>query len=162
MAATLEQKIDLILNWIATDDESIKNEIRNEAVQAIGAVTFADYSIDDTIDELLRELGVGPHLIGYSYISYAIRLVESDRRYSDRITGLLYPKIAEEYSTTPIRVERGIRHAIEVAWDRIDLDTAYRIFGNTVSRTRGKPTNSEFITTCVNELKRRRSRWYNM
>ena len=79
-------------------------------------------------------------------------MVVQNNRVINEVTKTLYPSVAEEFNTTPSRVERAIRHAIEVAWDRGDLDTLQRFFGYTVSNTKGKPTNSEFIALIADKL----------
>ena len=97
------------------------------------------------ISNILTTLGCPAHLKGYPYLREAIAAVVNDMDVINAITKVLYPQVAKTFQTTPSRVERAIRHAIEVAWDRGDLDTLQRFFGYTVSNTKGKPTNSEFI-----------------
>lgn len=105
------------------------------------------------ITELLREIGLPSHIKGFYYTREAIGLVMESPDMTVQITKTVYPSIAESFSTTPARVERAIRHAIEVAWDRGDIDTKQALFGNTVSGERGKPTNSEFITMLADLLR---------
>ena len=100
--------------------------------------------------EHLRELGVPQHIKGYKYLRHALVAVAQDGSLVEAITKALYPSVAQEFDTTPSRVERAIRHAIEVAWDRGDLEILDQYFGNSISRTKGKPTNSEFIATVGN------------
>lgn len=95
--------------------------------------------------QLIREVGVPPHLRGYLYIRQAILLVVEDNEMLRGITTRLYPKIAEVNKTIPTRVERAIRHAIEVAWTRGDIDAHHKLFGYTIQERKGKPTNGEFI-----------------
>ena len=97
------------------------------------------------ISRILTTLGVPAHIKGYPYLRDAIAAVVNDMSLVNYITKGLYPMVAKKFQTTPSRVERAIRHAIEVAWDRGDWETFMQIFGNTVSNTKGKPTNSEFI-----------------
>lgn len=99
-----------------------------------------------TIRAVLVEIGLPCHLKGYRYIISAIGRIVKDEDLLSAVTGELYPAIAEEFETTGSRVERAIRHGIECAWDRCDLDVLQRLFGNTVSNTKGKPTNSEFLS----------------
>ena len=94
---------------------------------------------------ILRELGVPEHLSGYQYLVEAVVLVIREPAYLRRVTTELYPAVAKKCGSTASRVERAIRHAIETAWTRCTLDTIARYFGNTISPTRGKPVNSEFI-----------------
>lgn len=155
--ATLEQKIDLILNWIATNNEDVKKELSYEAAEMLSTINFNSYTVDDIIDDLFKEIGMPPHLLGYSYASLAVKMVIENPTYINHIVSLLYPGIAAAISpsTIPSRVERTIRHAIEACFERIDFDTSYRIFGSAINPESGKPTNSEFIAACVREVKRR-------
>ncbi|MBR4865844.1 MAG: sporulation transcription factor Spo0A [Clostridia bacterium] len=105
------------------------------------------------ITAILHEVGVPAHIKGYHYIRDAIIMTVENGEYINAITKLLYPDIAKKHKTTPSRVERAIRHAIEVAWDRGNLDTLQSMFGYTVSTTIGKPTNSEFIAMISDKLK---------
>ena len=101
---------------------------------------------------LLHELGVPANLLGFRYLRETIRLAVADPTVVDAITSVLYPQVAKTFQTTPSRVERAIRHAVEVSWDRGDLDTLQRFFGYTVSNTKGKPTNSEYIALIADML----------
>ena len=109
-------------------------------------------SLTARITKILHEIGVPAHIKGYDYLREAISLTVSDKEYINAVTKLLYPDIAKKFKTTPSRVERAIRHAIEVAWDRGNLDTLQNIFGYTVSTAKGKPTNSEFIAMISDRL----------
>ena len=100
----------------------------------------------------IHEIGVPAHIKGYQYLREAIIIAVEDMDVINAITKILYPQVAKTFQTTPSRVERAIRHAIEVAWDRGDLDTLQRFFGYTVSNTKGKPTNSEFIALIADKL----------
>ena len=111
------------------------------------------YNLDRRIVEVLKDLGVPTHMKGYDYLRDAIYMGVEDKTILGSITGRLYPEIAERYNTTPSRLERATRHAIEVAWDRGDWGVFKRYFGNTISCTRGKPTNSEFISCVANQLR---------
>ena len=97
------------------------------------------------VTEVLHDLGVPASLKGYNYLREAILYAVHDKTVIDGVTKILYPHVARVCNTTPSRVERAIRHAIEAAWDRGDLDTLQKYFGYTVSPIKGKPTNSEFI-----------------
>ena len=110
---------------------------------------------EQEIRRILLELGSPDHLVGHPYVIRAIQLVMSDRLYINSITFGLYPQLAVEFDTTPARVERAIRHLIEVTWARGDLDILEKYFGNTVSASRGKPTNGEFIARMANVVKGR-------
>lgn len=109
-------------------------------------------SIEAMVTGIIHEIGVPAHIKGYQYLREAIILAVEDMDVINAITKVLYPQVAKTFQTTPSRVERAIRHAIEVAWDRGDLDTLQRFFGYTVSNTKGKPTNSEFIALIADRL----------
>jgi len=95
---------------------------------------------------------VPAHIKGYQYLREAIMIAVDDMDVINAVTKVLYPEVAKRFSTTPSRVERAIRHAIEVAWDRGDLETLQKYFGYTVSNAKGKPTNSEFIAMIADRL----------
>ena len=109
-------------------------------------------SIEALVTGIIHEIGVPAHIKGYQYLREAIIIAVNDMDVINAITKVLYPQVAKTFQTTPSRVERAIRHAIEVAWDRGDLDTLQRFFGYTVSNTKGKPTNSEFIALIADRL----------
>ena len=109
-------------------------------------------SIESMVTNVIHEIGVPAHIKGYQYLREAIIIAVNDMDVINAITKVLYPQVAKTFQTTPSRVERAIRHAIEVAWDRGDLDTLQRFFGYTVSNTKGKPTNSEFIALIADKL----------
>ena len=108
--------------------------------------------IEALVTSIIHEIGVPAHIKGYQYLREAIIIAVNDMDVINAITKVLYPQVAKAFQTTPSRVERAIRHAIEVAWDRGDLDTLQRFFGYTVSNTKGKPTNSEFIALIADKL----------
>ena len=105
------------------------------------------------VTEMIHQLGVPAHIKGYHYLRRAIMYSIKDREMLESVTKLMYPTVAKEFSTTPSRVERAIRHAIEIAWDRGDVDTLNSFFGYTVNTGKGKPTNSEFIALIVDKIK---------
>ena len=109
-------------------------------------------SIETMVTGIIHEIGVPAHIKGYQYLREAIIIAVNDMDVINAITKVLYPQVAKTFGTTPSRVERAIRHAIEVAWDRGDLDTLQRFFGYTVSNTKGKPTNSELIALIADKL----------
>lgn len=110
-------------------------------------------SIEAEITNIIHEIGVPAHIKGYLYLREAILMVVHNIEYLSAVTKELYPSIAEKYNTTPSRVERAIRHAIEVAWSRGKIDTINRLFGYTVHNGKGKPTNSEFIAMVADKLR---------
>jgi two-component system response regulator (stage 0 sporulation protein A) len=108
--------------------------------------------IEAMVTGIIHEIGVPAHIKGYQYLREAIIIAVNDMDVINAITKVLYPQVAKTFQTTPSRVERAIRHAIEVAWDRGDLDTLQRFFGYTVNSAKGKPTNSEFIALIADKL----------
>ena len=126
------------------------------AAQPVPAVRPADHSLESVVTEIIHEIGVPAHIKGYQYLREAIILTINDMDAINAVTKVLYPEVARKFSTTPSRVERAIRHAIEVAWDRGDVETLQKFFGYTVSGIKGKPTNSEFIAMIADNLSLRR------
>ena len=110
-------------------------------------------NLEALVTNIIHEIGVPAHIKGYQYLREAIMMVVNDIDIINQITKQLYPEIAKQYKTTPSRVERAIRHAIEVAWGRGEQDTVESIFGYTVSAAKGKPTNSEFIAMIADKLR---------
>ncbi len=106
-----------------------------------------------TVTEILHQIGVPAHIKGYQFLRDAILLTTEDHSYINAVTKRLYPEIAKRNGTTASRVERAIRHAIEVAWDRGDVDTLNSYFGYTIHNLRGKPTNSEFIAMISDKMR---------
>ena len=104
------------------------------------------------ISALIQKIGVPPHIKGYQYIREAIYLVLEDMQLLNAVTVRLYPMIAQKYDTKPTRVERAIRHAIEVAWNRGDMNVLNQYFGYTIAADKGKPTNSEFIAMLADRI----------
>jgi two-component system response regulator (stage 0 sporulation protein A) len=115
-------------------------------------VARSEVDLETRVTEIIHEIGVPAHIKGYQYLREAIMVAVRDNEVVSSITKLLYPTVAKTFSTTASRVERAIRHAIEVAWDRGDLETLQRFFGYTVSNVKGKPTNSEFIAMISDRL----------
>ena len=109
-------------------------------------------SLKMRITQSIHEIGVPAHIKGYEYLRYAIQLVVEDKRLINNVTKELYPMVAKQFDTTSSRVDRAIRHAVEVAWDRGDMETLERWFGYTISHLKGKPTNSEFIALVADKL----------
>lgn len=109
--------------------------------------------METLVTNIIHEIGIPAHIKGYQYLRYAIMLVVDNLEIINSITKELYPNVAKKYSTTPSRVERAIRHAIEVAWDRGDMDVLNSFFGYTIATSKGKPTNSEFIAMIADKLR---------
>lgn len=113
----------------------------------------APKNLEVEVTKIIHEIGVPAHVKGYQYLRDAIMLVVDEINYLGAVTKELYPTIAKKYDTTPSRVERAIRHAIELAWDRGDYDKINKFFGYTISGEKGKPTNSEFIAIIADKLR---------
>lgn len=155
---TLEQKVDLILRYIATADKGKQNELKKAILEALNSdETPAPKTpdVEELIVKMLTDIGMPQHVKGYYYTVTAIKLCVENHDYLDYITKELYPAIAEIHDTTGSRVERAIRHAIEIVFDRGDMRNIMAIFGNTINYANGKLTNSEFIAFCANEINRK-------
>lgn len=129
---------------------------RQKKPVASRSVASRDDSIPDLetqVTKIIHQIGVPAHIKGYQYLRTAILLTVNDSDIINSVTKVLYPSVAKKYSTTTSRVERAIRHAIEVAWDRGDVDTLNSYFGYTIQNSRGKPTNSEFIAMIADNLR---------
>lgn len=115
--------------------------------------TISDKDLESSVTRVIHEVGVPAHIKGYQYLRDAIIMAIKDMDIINSITKQLYPSVAKNYNTTPSRVERAIRHAIEVAWDRGEVETLDKLFGYTVQTSKGKPTNSEFIAMIADKLR---------
>ncbi len=113
-------------------------------------------SLESMVTSIIHDIGVPAHIKGYQYLREAIIMTVEDMDVINAVTKILYPEVAKKFGTTASRVERAIRHAIEVAWDRGDLETLQKYFGYTVSNAKGKPTNSEFIAMIADQLQLQR------
>lgn len=120
-----------------------------------GEGVLSDHDLEVMVTEIIHQVGVPAHIKGYHYLRDAILLSVKNEEVINSVTKLLYPAVAKKYSTTSSRVERAIRHAIEVAWDRGDLDILNAYFGYTIHIERGKPTNSEFIAMISDKIRLR-------
>ena len=137
----LAQRLTQILKWSKDGDKgSFSKGVIKESVEIV-------------ITDIMREIGVPAHIKGYHYLRQAIKLTVDDPELMQAVTKILYPTIAKTNKTTSSRVERAIRHAIEVAWDRGDVDVLSSYFGYTIQNSRGKPTNSEFIAMISDKLR---------
>ena len=138
------------------ETESLLERMR----QALGMEALAEESeaqaLERQVTAVIHEVGVPAHIKGYQYVREAIIIAVQDMDVINAVTKVLYPEVAKRYSTTPSRVERAVRHAIEVAWERGDLDTLQRYFGYTVNSSKGKPTNSEFIAMIADRIRLQR------
>lgn len=117
--------------------------------------TDGSADLEVIVSDIMHQIGVPAHIKGYQYLREAIILSINDNEMMNSVTKVLYPTVAKTFSTTSSRVERAIRHAIEVAWDRGDVDVLSSYFGYTIQNSRGKPTNSEFIAMISDKLRLR-------
>ena len=131
----------------------IGREIKQQYVEIPENGERSQENLEALVTNIIHEVGVPAHIKGYQYLREAIIMVVNDIEVINQITKSLYPKIAYKFNTTPSRVERAIRHAIEVAWGRGDQKTVEKIFGYTISAAKGKPTNSEFIAMIADKLR---------
>ena len=140
---TLAQRIIKLSGWKNSTTPVLKNNV------------LTDSELEIMITEIIHQIGVPAHIKGYHYLRESIMLSVKNNDIINSVTKLLYPTVAKKYNTTSSRVERAIRHAIEVAWDRGDRDVLNSYFGYTVQNERGKPTNSEFIAMISDKLRLR-------
>lgn len=132
----------------------ILSQLEHQRFKAANARLFGrDAIIERSVTSVMHGLGIPAHIKGYQFLRTAIIRTINDPDLINYVTKSLYPTVARIHGTTPSRVERAIRHAIEVAWDRGDVDTLTSYFGYTISRQRGKPTNSEFIAMIADKLR---------
>jgi len=131
----------------------IGREIKAKYIDISPEKNKEEDNLEALVTNVIHEVGVPAHIKGYQYLREAIMMVVNDIEVINQITKQLYPQIASKYKTTPSRVERAIRHAIEVAWGRGQTDAVESIFGYTVSAAKGKPTNSEFIAMIADKLR---------
>ena len=133
--------------------EVVAERIRQLMGESSGEPENLRGSLEGRVTAIIHEIGVPAHIKGYHYLREAIMYCIENVGAINAVTKVLYPEVAQRFSTTPSRVERAVRHAIEVAWDRGDLDTLQKYFGYTVSNIKGKPTNSEFIAMISDRLR---------
>ncbi|MDE6961616.1 MAG: sporulation transcription factor Spo0A [Lachnospiraceae bacterium] len=146
---------DMLLSRIQnlkTDRQRKRAEIRKVAPYET-KTAYIERNLETDVTNMIHEIGVPAHIKGYQYLRDAIMMAVEDMNMLNSITKILYPTIAKNHQTTPSRVERAIRHAIEVAWSRGKMDTIDELFGYTVSVGKGKPTNSEFIALIADKIR---------
>lgn len=145
------------LQQISGNNNDVKASSENDYIQIPKTVNSAtidsNKSLEARVTNVIHEIGVPAHIKGYIYLREAILMVIQNMDLLGAVTKELYPNIASKYNTTPSRVERAIRHAIEIAWTRGKIDTIDKIFGYTVNNNKGKPTNSEFIAMVADKLR---------
>lgn len=145
-----EMVIDRIKSLNTVNSNINRNKLVNpyEKVQNI-----PEKSLEEIITEFIHDVGVPAHIKGYQYLRESILMSVEDMDMLNSVTKVLYPEVAKKFQTTPSRVERAIRHAIEVAWSRGKVETIEEMFGYTVSQGKGKPTNSEFIALITDKIR---------
>lgn len=136
---------------ITVPAQADKADVRETAETVQGFA--AEHNLEKDVTDMIHEIGVPAHIKGYQYLREAIQMSVNDIDMLGSITKTLYPTIASKYQTTPSRVERAIRHAIEVAWNRGRMETLDALFGYTINTGKGKPTNSEFIALIADKIR---------
>lgn len=137
---------------LKSDRQKKRSEVRKVAAYET-RMAYIERNLETDVTNMIHEIGVPAHIKGYQYLRDAIMMAVEDMNMLNSITKILYPTIAKNHQTTPSRVERAIRHAIEVAWSRGKMDTIDELFGYTVSVGKGKPTNSEFIALIADKIR---------
>lgn len=137
----------------AENERYVKKKERHHSMQEYGMAGYMENTLENDVTDIIREIGIPAHIKGYQYIREAIMMTVNDMNLLNYITKLLYPTIAKKYKTTSSSVERAIRHAIEVAWNKGQIDVLEDMFGYTISAGKGKPTNSEFIALIADKLR---------
>lgn len=151
----MEMQVNALMRLCLAEQEPERQRAKQELKALLRQHGPEVLDPEDAIRQILLELGAPDHLIGHPYVVRGILLVVSNQMFLNNITFGLYPQLAAEFDTTAARVERSIRHLIEITWERGDMDVLNRYFGNTVSPDRGKPTNGEFIARIANVVKSR-------
>ncbi|SFA87535.1 sporulation transcription factor Spo0A [Clostridium frigidicarnis] len=148
------KRIRQMFNNTITNDDNKKNmSMGDSSTMVRQAARKEPIDLESEITNIIHEIGVPAHIKGYMYLREAITMVVNDMELLSAVTKELYPSIAKKYNTTASRVERAIRHAIEVAWGRGQVEAINRIFGYTIHNDKGKPTNSEFIAMVADKLR---------
>lgn len=129
------------------------NEAKRTESSKTAVISEPVRDLEQDVTDMIHEIGVPAHIKGYQYLREAIMMSVEDSTMISSITKILYPTIAKRFQTTPSRVERAIRHAIEVAWSRGRMETLDSLFGYTIDNSKGKPTNSEFIALIADRIR---------
>lgn len=146
---------EMLVNRIryVKNNKKATKEKRQNSILSQNDLAISDRNLEADITNIIHDIGIPAHIKGYQYLRDSIMLSVKDSEVINSITKILYPTIAKKYQTTSSRVERAIRHAIEVAWNRGNTDTLNELFGYTVSNGKGKPTNSEFIALIADKIR---------
>ena len=157
--SNLEKQVAVLVRLCTAEKETDRRRAREELRGMLNAPdALGPMDTEDMIRQVLLEVGAPDHLAGHPYVVQGVFLVLENWEYMNNVMSGLYPRLAELFDSTPSRIERSIRHVIEVAWSRGDLDVLERYFGNTVSASKGKPTNSEFMARVANIVRQRMKR----
>ncbi len=154
-----------ILNDLMSQDKEFQIMItvpsaeKSKSTAETAATKQVVHDLEQDVTNMIHDIGVPAHIKGYQYLREAIMMSVNDPTMISSITKLLYPSIAKSFQTTPSRVERAIRHAIEVAWSRGKMETLDTLFGYTINTGKGKPTNSEFIALIADKIRLRYREW---
>ena len=155
--AMIKMPFFIITSAISNENVKSYNKRIPETKKIIGAGEdrkhFMERNIENDVTSIIHDVGVPAHIKGYQYLREAIIMSVNDNEMLNSITKILYPSIAKKFQTTSSRVERAIRHAIEVAWNRGRMDTIDELFGYTINAEKGKPTNSEFIALIADKIR---------
>ena len=144
---------ETVLNRIKHANEIIRHELKPQNMVSQQEEVKPELHLETKVTDMIHEIGIPAHIKGYHYLRDAIMMAVEDMDVLNAVTKVLYPTVAKKHQTTASRVERAIRHAIEVAWSRGKLDTLDDLFGYTVSNGQGKPTNSEFIALIADTIR---------
>lgn len=144
---------EMVLNRVKSARQLLKNEMGGAKAERQQTEQSPSVNLEARVTDMIHEIGIPAHIKGYHYLRDAIIMAVEDMDVLNAITKILYPTIAKNHKTTASRVERAIRHAIEVAWSRGKLDTLDDLFGYTVSNGKGKPTNSEFVALIADTIR---------
>lgn len=144
---------DTILSQIKNFQPKVHNNHYGYKSVATEVKEYSELNLEEHITHMIHEIGIPAHIKGYHYLRDAIMMAVNDMDILNAVTKIMYPEVAKKHHTTSSRVERAIRHSIEVAWNRGKLDTLEELFGYTVSTGKGKPTNSEFIALIADYIR---------
>ena len=151
----LELQVDTLMRLCAAETSAEQAQLKQELRQLLKHPQLTKKDPEYLTRQILLDLGAPDHLVGHPYVVEAVVMAVENRSYINNITFGLYPQLAAKFDTTASRVERAIRHLIEVTWTRGDMDVLCGYFGNTISADRGKPTNGEFIARLTNVVHQR-------
>lgn len=153
--SNLAKKVDALMRLVASEDGPSYDKAKAEVLRLMnGSEKPAVFDLENEVREALTTLGVPEHIKGHAYLVTAIMAVVEDKNLVNYITTKLYPLVAKAHDTTGSRVEWAIRHGIELAWQRCDIDVLHEYFDYTISPSKGKPANSEFIARLAGIIRR--------